>query len=553
MRVLYCTWALLLTLAASASAQQAASAPVSTGYTMFFRGSPVGREDVTIRTDAGGTVITGQGRMSLPVDLQIRNAEARYRPDWSPESFALDASINGTDVKLRTTFRDGTAVTEGAQAGQSISLTAKVSPQPIVMPNGIFAAFEFAALTRRLAAGTPAELRIFALPNAEIAARVTAAHDERMQVGTAVFNVRRYDLILANPNGDLAVSLTAGDDGTLIRVSVAAQSVDLIRNDVAASTSRTQVYSNQGDEAVVIPSTGFNLGATLTRPRGTTPSTRLPAVILLAGSGVDDRDGVALGVPTLGQLAGALADAGFLAVRYDKRGYGQSGGRSESATLGDYADDARAVVKWLGARKDVDPKRIALAGHSEGAAVALLAAARDKKIAAVVSIAGPGSSGADLVLEQQQYALDRMTLPQGERDAKVAQQKQIQSAVLSGRGWEGIAPELRRQADTPWFQSLLAYDPIKVVGNVRQPLLIVHGELDRQVPVAHADRLAELARKESKSKSIDVVIVRGVNHLLVPATTGEVSEYPSLTDRNVSKDVTSAIAQWLTKTFQAVK
>jgi fermentation-respiration switch protein FrsA (DUF1100 family) len=146
-----------------------------------------------------------------------------------------------------------------------------------------------------------------------------------------------------------------------------------------------------------------------------------------------------------------------------------------------------------------------------------------------------------------------MKVPQAERAAKVAQQKQIQSAVLSGRGWEGIAADVRREADTPWFQSLLAYDPGKVIDDVRQPLLIVHGELDRQVPVAHAERLADLARKEGKSKAVELVIVRGVNHLLVPATTGDASEYASLPDRTVSKDVTSAIGQWLTRTFQAIK
>ena len=116
----------------------------------------------------------------------------------------------------------------------------------------------------------------------------------------------------------------------------------------------------------------------------------MPAVILLAGAGSDDRDGAAHGVPTLAQLAGALAEAGFLAVRYDKRGFGQSGGRSESATLSDYAEDVRAVVRWLSDRKDVDPKRIAVIGHGEGAWVALLAASRERKLAAVVSLAGAG-------------------------------------------------------------------------------------------------------------------------------------------------------------------
>ena len=84
-------------------------------------------------------------------------------------------------------------------------------------------------------------------------------------------------------------------------------------------------------------------------------------------------------------------------------------------------------------------------------------------------------------------------------------------------------------------------------------MLFVHGELDKQVPVAHVERIADLARKQSKSKAVEVVTVRGVNHLLVPAITGEVEEYATLTDRNISRDVTSAITGWLTKTFAAVR
>jgi hypothetical protein len=80
----------------------------------------------------------------------------------------------------------------------------------------------------------------------------------------------------------------------------------------------------------------------------------------------------------------------------------------------------------------------------------------------------------------------------------------------------------------------------------------VHGVLDQQVPVSHVDRLADLARKEGRSRSIEVVTVRGVNHLLVPATTGHASEYGSLSDRTVSNDVINTVSAWLTKTFKAV-
>jgi hypothetical protein len=275
-------------------------------------------------------------------------------------------------------------------------------------------------------------------------------------------------------------------------------------------------------------------------------------VILLSGAGADDRDGVLAGVPVLGQIAGALADAGFLAVRYDKRGYGQSGGRAESATLADHADDAIAVFRWLGNRSDIDRDRIAIVGHNEGAWTALLAATRERRIAGVATLAAPSTPGAQRILEQQRHVLEQMNLPPAELVARIELQTRINAAVMAGRGWEGIPPEMRKQADTPWFQSLLTFDPARTVKDLRQPMLIVHGELDAQVPVSHADRLAEIG-KGSRSRTVGVVTVRGVNHLLVPAITGEVAEYASLEDRTVSKDVTTAISAWLTKTFASIK
>jgi pimeloyl-ACP methyl ester carboxylesterase len=394
----------------------------------------------------------------------------------------------------------------------------------------------------------------------EIGILVKAIHRERMQIGTTLLNVRRFELLYRNPSGDVLTNITVADDGTLISVNIPAESLDLVRDDLASSTSRTLVYSNPGDEAVIIPATGFNIGATLTRPAGTnapaaakTKAARLPAVVLLAGAGIGDRDGVVQGVPILTQTAGAIADAGMLAVRFDKRGNGQSGGRSESATLGDFAEDARTVVRWLERRPDVDPKRIAVVGHSEGAWVAMLAASREKRIAALVSIAGASNTGAELVLEQQRHSLEQLNLPPEEREKRIALQKQIQSAVMTGKGWEDVPADLRKEADTPWFQSLLAFDPARVVEDVGQPLLFVHGELDREIPVAHTERLSALAQKNSDSESIELVVVRGVNHLLVPAVTGEEREYGTLPDRHVSKDVTTAVTNWLTKTFASIR
>jgi uncharacterized protein len=150
-----------------------------------------------------------------------------------------------------------------------------------------------------------------------------------------------------------------------------------------------------------------------------------------------------------------------------------------------------------------------------------------------------------LILEQQRHVLERLKTPDADKHAKVELQKKIQQAVLTGTGWDGVPEDLRKQADTPWFQSVLAFDPAKVMSNVRQPLIVIQGSLDTQVPPHHATRLGELANARKKAPKTDVVVIEGVNHLLVPATTGEVDEYSQLQDRKVSPKVVEKIVDWL--------
>jgi pimeloyl-ACP methyl ester carboxylesterase len=557
MRVFHCTLtlALLLTLPAASASAQTATAPAPSaaiGYTVFLRGTPIGHQEVTVRSDAQGLLISGQGQIAAPIDVITRRVELKYRPDQTAESLTLDARIMGVDVTLQTTFENGMAVSQGMQGNTPIAATDVASPQSTLLPNVFFGSH--AALARRLAGVAPGtEFRAFLGPGpgAQVAFRLRGEMTEQMQFGTSTFDVHHYELVFDNAGAPLAVHLYADNLGTLVRLGVPAQYLDVVRDDIAGAMSRTHVTSNPGDEAVIIPAAGFNLGATITRPAQA--AGRMPAVILTGGAESDDRDGTVFGVPILANLAGAASQAGFLAVRYDKRGYGQSGGRRESATITDLADDLRVIVKWLSDRKDVDAKRIAVIGHGEGAWVALLAAARDKRITGVISIDAPSTTGAELALEQQQRTLDRLKATPAERQQKIDLQKKIQAAVLSGKGWEGVPPDMRRQVDTPWTQSVLSFDPARVIEDVRQPMLFIHAELDRQIPVSHVERLVDLARKESKSKSVEVVSIRGVNHLLVPAVSGEPDEYASLGDLNVSKDVTGAIQAWLAKTFPVAR
>jgi hypothetical protein len=409
----------------------------------------------------------------------------------------------------------------------------------------------FAQLARRLASVKPGdEIPTFIAPRAETRGRVVSVTSERMQRATELVDIRRYELSFPDGAAATTVHVSTSAAGDLVRVNIPSQWLEFVRDDFAGATSRTDIHSNPGDVAVLIPAPGFNLGATVTIPakRSGATAAKRPAVVIVGGPEAQDRDAIIAGVPAFGQLAGSLSDAGFIVVRYDRRGSGQSGGRAESATLGDYADDVRTVVKWTADRKDVDNKRIAVMGYDTGAWLAMLAASRDNRISALVSLATASSPGAEFALEQQQLQFERMKTPAQERDTRIALQKQLNAAVLSGRGWEGIAPELRKQADTPWFQSFLAFDPAKTADNVEAHWLLVHGDLDKEVGVTHAQKLSDVARK-GDAESVDLVVVKGVNHLLQPAVTGDVTEYQALAAKGVSPDVSSAVVGWLQRTL----
>jgi pimeloyl-ACP methyl ester carboxylesterase len=529
---------------------------VGTSYTIFFRGQPIGNEQIAVTRTAAGWTIASSGRLAPPLDIVARRVQARYTGEWQPVDFSFDGIVRGQPQTVRT-------IVEGTTARSDITINAQVSQKTdtiaadavLALTNSFFGPYE--ALAARLKTAAPGStISVYAVPQASFDVRIGDTADDRIQTSARLVAARRTHVTLLLPGAPVEADLWTEDNGRLVRMSLPAQAIEIVREDIASVSSRSVPISRPNDEPVKIPANGFVLAGTLSRPAQSpaqSPATRLPAVVLTAGSGPQDRDQMLFGIPILGELANALADAGFVVVRYDKRGIGQSGGRAESASLADFAEDLRASVKLLADRKDVDPKRIAVVGHSEGGAVALLAAAKDKRIATIVLVAANGMTGADLVLAQQKHILDKSTMSAEEKQAKVDLQKRIHEAVISGKGWEQLPPEVRKQVDNPEFQSILTNDPAKVMPDVRQPILIVQGELDTQVPPANADLLESLARKRKNAPPVEMVKVPGVNHLLVTAQTGEVSEYGSLRDKHVSATVTDAIVSWLKKTLSPAR
>ena len=524
----------------------------ATNFAIFLRGAPIGTEQIAVTRTATGWTIVSSGRLAAPIDAVQRRTQVRYTADWKPLEFTFDGVVRGVKQAIHTTIDGTTATSEITSAGQAKPKVEPIDPNAVLLfPSMFFGPFE--ALAARLkTASAGSTIPVYIEPLVSISVAVGESTAEQIQTTGRLVNARRTRIGLLLPAGRLDADLWTDDSGRMIRFSVPLQALEVVREDIAAVSSRSVTISRPNDTQINVPSNGFSLAGTLSRP-ATAAAPRLPAVVLVGGSGPTDRDSLVVGIPIFGQIADALADAGYIVVRYDKRGIGLSGGRAESATLADYADDARATVKLLADRKDVDPKRIAVIGHSEGGLVALIAAAKDKRIAALGLIATPGMTGANVVLAQQKRLLDLTTLTPEEKQAKVDAQKQIHQAVITGKGLELLPPAVRRSVDNPEFQGILMSDPARLVPLVRQPLLIVQGGLDMQVEPQNADLLEALARTRRNAPAVEVVKVPGINHLLVPATTGDVSEYADLKDKQVSAAVTAAIITWLNKTLSAAR
>ena len=520
-------------------------AGTTSSFMIFLRGTPVGVEQMAVSRTTEGWSILSTGRMGAPFDVVARKVEVRYTADWKPIAFNNDTVVRGEFQRVITTVQATTAATDITVGTQSTSKTDTIDPASILLPNVMYGPYEALAAQLRTAV-SGSTLPAYQIPIAPVQIRVVESTTEQIQTTARLITAKRTHVTVSTTTPPVDINIWADETGRLMRLTVPAQGLDVARTDIASVSARQVVISRPNDEPVRILANGFSLAGTVSKPvaPGKSP---LAAVVLTGASGQSDRDELIAGIPILGQLAGALADAGFLVVRYDKRGIGQSGGRPDAVTLADHADDLRAAVKYVQSRKDVDGKRIAIAGHGEGGLISLMTAAAEKRVSAVVLLATNGVSGSDLVLQQQAHALARLNLTEPEKQARIDMQKRINEAAVSGKGLDALTAEMRRQIDNPEFQSLLATDPAKLMSRVRQPILIVQGDLDTEVAPSNADRLAELAKARKPPLPADVVKVPGVNHLMAMSVTGETDEYDKLPLKQISPAVSAAVVDWLKK------
>ncbi len=530
---------------------QGDGAAATSAFTILSGGRAIGSLTTVVSRTAQGWSISARESLGAPFDLTATRFLARYSSNWHPIDLVIDGTQGTQAMRLSTSVSGTTAHSEGIWHGQRVDVDHQVAPDAVLLATDLFPTYE--ALAGRLSsAAAGSTFRLYVAPQGEIEAVVTRTIPHRLVTPSGTTDLREFDLTLANPGAPLAVEVWIDAHQRLARLAVPASWLVVIRDDISSVMAREERVSRPGDQDVFIPALGFSLSATMSTPSAA--SGPAPAVVLIGGPGRQDRDEVTDDIPVFGLLANALADAGFVVVRYDKRGVGRSGGRVESATLDDYATDALNVVEWLRKRPDVDRDRIALVGYAEGAATALRAAAREKHVAALCLVAAAGQTGREVTLMQQQNLLARSGEPEADKRARMTLQEHVIDAVIKGTGWAGIPPAVRRQAETPWFRSWLLFDPADAMKKVKQPLLIVSGAADGAFPPAQADRLEALARARKKlpESATRKIIAPGVDHQLV-ATGGGPGEHASPAGTSISPAVSSAIADWLEASLTTTK
>lgn len=283
---------------------------------------------------------------------------------------------------------------------------------------------------------------------------------------------------------------------------------------------------------------GYSLAGTLTRPKSI--SGPVPVVITISGSGPQERDGrigLVRGYAPFRDIADTLGRRGIAVLRYDDRGVGASGGRTsrDTATSRDFADDVLSVVRYLRLRPDVDGRRIALVGHSEGGFIAPMVAVDDPALRAIVLLAGTAYSGRRVIEFQNENVIrSAPSLSAAQRDSL---RRTVPPALDS------------IQRANRWMGYFMTTDPLVVARRVKQPVLILQGDTDQQVTPEQADTLAAEMRAAG-NRAVTLQHFPATNHLLLADPVGAPAGYAALPETKVRRELLGTLADWLARTLR---
>lgn len=519
--------------------------------TIYQSGKAVGSESFTVLKKDGGLEYSGQA--SLGQRIKFESFMVRLDENLQPIESSLRVSTGTGSQEASTTYSGGKAKNRIRIGGKSMTKEDKASPDALVIAPGTIPFFLYEILLRRIdsAQTDPQEFKAYVVGQLEIPLIVQVGKPESVEFLQGSFELKHLTATLINPqNRKVKVEIWFDEQSRLTKLSLPLLGMQVYREGFAPPAHEEPM--DHTEENVTFPSDGFDLAGTLSLPKD--PTGRLPAVILISGSGPQDRDENVFGIPIFAQIADRLTSQGIAVLRYDDRGVGKSDGTRATATTHDFVVDVQAAVRFLRKQPAIDSTRIGLVGHSEGALVASLAAADDPQIKLIALMAGTAFSGDRVILEQQRYALDQSDMSEEEKQKRVELQMRVYEAVKSGQGWQeleeevpaAIRPALER-AKTPWFKEFIQLDPVEALKRLQCPVLILQGGKDKQVFPHHAEAIAKTLGQRGRAPYA-LKVFPELNHLFQRAKTGDPSEYGELS-KQVDEEFLDVLASWLKNRF----
>lgn len=332
--------------------------------------------------------------------------------------------------------------------------------------------------------------------------------------------------------------------GLLAQLSAQAQETRPFRNDSVRFESKDKTIA---------------FGGTLSVPSHT-PGQQVPAIVIVSGSGPQDQDGTMAGHKQFKAIADYLAARGVAVLRTDDRGVGGTTGTYEQATTADFADDALAAVDFLQSKKEIDPERIGLLGHSEGGAAIAIAAAKSQQVKYLISLAGLAMSGYDALVKQNEDLVNHYNMPEHNKKRshtinglmfKTALQYADSANMeeqLTATFWKWYRQDSLEYATTykepdrfrfplygylssatgPWYRYFVKYDARKVMSRIRVPVLALNG--DKDLMVAYKENLENWKAFPAigGNHNVTTMVLPGVNHIFLPCVTCDLQEYATI-------------------------
>jgi len=474
----------------------------------------------------------------LPVEQRYR-ARLWCRGDGQPLRHELQAQIGTQYSSVDLSFGEESVSALVVQGRQRTELEQDIPAGSMVQGNNLIGWFELVYALRAPPREERSEVPLYSSNILRTLTYRMRWREERAD-GAQVYS------------DSLGERVAIDAEGHLLDLEVASQELLVRRTDEPFEPFELGASAQEPDERfeveeVVIEHGATRLAGSVTRARGL--EGRLPALMFVSGSGVQDRDGRSALVDVgTWELLDRLTLEGYLVLRVDDRGSGGSAGPMEDLGFDELVSDARACLEYLLARDDVDANRVGVIGHSEGGVTAPLLALEHPELAAVVLMAAPGRSLHEVIMDQNRRALVKAGVQGEELEQQLAAVSELLGRLASEAEVDPLElPPDQRSLVTQrsWLQDHARQDPAATIARVRTPVLVMQGELDFQVSAQRDARALNEALLAADHPDHELVVLPGLDHLFkrVEGAESTLAEY--FEDRSLDPLFLDTLCQWL--------